>query len=224
MGDGIVTSGSGHRRTRFHWADAREQLLDFAAAFPEAAGDDSGRRFVDPAGRGRLEMPLVLPPVGEGVRPEGYEGVMGDLLGRQVVLLMRAGAASLGYWDEDELVRHKVFKRYVVRGSGRAQPTHLASKGKSRYGSRLRLQNWQRLLAEVAERLRDWWGELGDPEQVCYSAPVRILPDLFAAGLPFDRKDERLRRIPMHVHQPDHAELLRVRDALGRGVLELAEA
>ena len=42
-------------------------------------------------------------------------------------------------WRGEELVRHKVFKRYVVRGRGRAQPTHLKSKGKSRYGSRLRL-------------------------------------------------------------------------------------
>lgn len=201
----------------------REQLLDFAEVFPEAAGDDSGRRFVDPSGRGRLEMPLVLPPVGLAARVDRYEAALADQLGRQVVFLMRAGAASMGYWDEDELVRHKVFKRYVVRGRGRAQPTHLASKGKSRYGSRLRLQNWQRLLTEVAERLRDWWDELGAPEQVYYSAPVRILPDLFAAGLPFERKEESLRRIPMHVHQPDHQELLRVRQALCRGALELSE-
>ena len=42
--------------------------------------------------------------------------------------------------DDGEIVHTKSIKKYVVRGRGRAQPTHLATKGKSRYGSRLRLQ------------------------------------------------------------------------------------
>ena len=217
-----MSSSEGYRPTRFHWSAAREQLLDFGAAFPAAVGDESGYRFVDPGGRGRLELPLLLPKVCQGGRIADYEAELPDQLGRQVLILMRAGAASVGYWDEDELVRHKAFKRYVVRGKGRAQPTHLATKGKSRYGSRLRLQNWQRLLTEVAERLSDWWDELGAPEQVLYAAPVRIMPELFAAGLPFERDDPSLRRIPIHVHEPDHRELLRVHQALTRGCLELA--
>ena len=46
-------------------------------------------------------------------------------------------------WRDDELVAHKVVKKYVVRGRGRAQPLHLKTRGKSRYGSRLRLANAQ---------------------------------------------------------------------------------
>jgi len=224
LGGGIVNAGGGRRSTPFSWSAAREQLLDFAEAFPGAVADDSGLAFACPGGGGRLELPLLLPAVAPGTSPAGYESELSDQLGRQVLILLRAGAASLGYWDEDELVRHKVFKRYVVRGRGRAQPTHLETKGKSRYGSRLRLQNWRRLLTDVAQRLADWWAELGAPEQILYSVPVRILPELFAVGLPFGRGDSNLRRIPRHVHEPDHRELLRVRGLLARGRVEFPGA
>ena len=58
-----------------------------------------------------------------------------------VLLLLQAGAMAIGQWDVDELMYHKAIRRYVVRGHGRAQPLHARTKGKSRYGARLRLQN-----------------------------------------------------------------------------------
>ncbi len=122
-------------------------------------------------------------------------------------------------------MRHRARKRYVVRGSGKAQPKHLRTRGKSRYGSRLRLQNWQRLLVEANAALQQWWRELGPPEQVFWSVPIRAWTDLAAAGggPPFARDGEGVQRIPLHVHVPDFAELQRVRRLLGRGRLVLPE-
>lgn len=212
---------------RFGWQDTAEQCEAFAARFPQARGDAEQRGFAAAAADGSLAarcvVPLLLPPVAAGESPRDYSARLPVRIGRQCVLLLQAGAAALGYWDEDELVQHKAMKKYVVRGSGKAQPTHLKTKGKSRYGSRLRLQNWQRLLVAVNLRLHEWWRQHGAPEQLFVAANVRVLPQLFAADPPppFARDDRALRRVPRHVHVPDFAELLAVRGFLGAGRVEL---
>jgi hypothetical protein len=139
------------------------------------------------------------------------------------LLLLRAGAMAIGYWDGGELLHHKAVRRYVVRGHGKAQPLHAKTRGKSRYGARLRLQNWRRLLRETNERLHAYWDEYGAPERVFVAVPVRAWSDLLGSDPrpPFAADDPRLQRVPMHVHRPDHAELLRVQSWLGHGRLEL---
>jgi hypothetical protein len=128
---------------------------------------------------------------------------------------------AIGRFDGEECVRHKAQKRYVVRGNGKAQPTHLRTRGKSRYGSRLRLQNWQRLLAETVERLRAWHDELGAAEQVFVAMGPRTEAAFFAhdPSPPFAR--ELVRKVPRHVHVPDFEELLAVQRWLCTGRLEL---
>jgi hypothetical protein len=209
------------RNRGFPWQETCEQLEAFAAAFPAAVASADGRTFAV-AGAG-LKLPLVLPEARPGEGPLSYAARMQVRIGRQCVLLVQAGATAIGWWDEDEVVRHRARKRYVVRGSGKAQPKHLRTKGKSRYGSRLRLQNWQRLLVEANETLHAWWQELGTPEQVFWSVPIRAWTDLAAAGdgPPFQRDGAGVQRIPLHVHVPDFEELQRVRQKLARGRLSL---
>src|SRR5262245_3084451 len=217
------------RRVRFAWQETRDQLFAFAERFPAAAADARGRVFAAPSaasGSGdtaaRLVVPFLLPPPLPGELAAAYGARLPDRIGRHCVLLLQAGAMAIGYWDEGELVRHKAQKRYVVRGHGRAQPLHLATKGKSRYGSRLRLQNWRRLLADVTTRLTAWWDELGAPEQPFAAVPLRAWAPLCATHPPppFARGDAR--HVPRHVHVPDHRELLAVRRWLAHGRLELA--
>jgi len=228
---GGVTSGGDkaepvRNAVRFDWRDTAEQLGDFAARWPGAVADARGRAFVDASSGARLVLPFVWSPPAPGARIDAFAAALPERLARRCVVLLQAGAAALGYWDDDELVRHKAYKRYVVRGNGKAQPLHRKSKGKSRYGSRLRLQNRRRLLTEVNERLRAWWDELGAPEQVFFAVPVRARADWFAAdpAPPFARDDVRSRRIPVHAHEPDFAELRRVHGLLLRGRLELPKA
>ena len=141
----------------------------------------------------------------------------------QLLLLLRAGAMAFGCWRGPELVQHKAVRKYVVRGSGKAQSTHLKTRGKSRYGSRLRLQNWRSLLTETSERVRACEEQLGPFDRVFHAAPVRVFSELFDARAkpPFSRDDNRLQKVSMHVHRPDHAELLRVGRWLQRGCVEL---
>ncbi len=213
------------RAVRFPLADLAEHAEAFAARWPDARADTNGVSFVAAAAGARLRVPLA----GPRVRPEER---IGDYLARmpgppeqQVVLLLRAGAMAIGWWRGDELLHHKAERKYVVRGHVKAQPLHAKTRGKSRYGARLRLQNWKRLLGETNERLREWWHELGAPHRVFHAVPVRAFSELRAADPPppFDRDDTILQRLPMHVHRPDFAELRRVRGWLCHGRLELPQ-
>ena len=211
------------RVARFALCDLEEQVAAFASRWPSAAADDAGTQFVAPDGRARLHLPLAGPRAEAGQWIAAYAERLPADAERQIVLLLRAGAMAIGYWAGDELLHHKAQRRYVVRGSGKAQATHLKTRGKSRYGSRLRLQNWRRLLAETIERVHDCVLDHGEVDRLFYSAPVRIWSEVLAAepSLPLDRQDPRLQRVPMHVHRPDHEELLRVRRWLVHGRLEL---
>ena len=206
---------------RFGLLDLDEQFDDFVAAWPSAKADGKGRAFVAGPDAPRLELPFVLPPPAPGQGLLSYRAGLQLAAGRRAVVLLQAGAMAVGYWDGDTLLAHKAEKRYVVRGNGKAQPTHLESRGKSRYGSRLRLQNWRKLLRDVGERLGEGVERFGEPERIFAAMPVRVAAYLWACEVPppFARDDERLRRVAVHVHRPDFAELQRVQRLLWRGRL-----
>ncbi|MEQ1632007.1 MAG: hypothetical protein ABL997_06515 [Planctomycetota bacterium] len=209
--------------TRFSHSDTDEQLADFAAAFPGAKADARGRTFGIDGSAARLYVPFLLLPPHANEAIESYRARVQLRTTSYAIVLLQAGAMAMGLWDEGVLVSHKAQKRYVVRGNGKAQPTHLRTRGKSRYGSRLRLQNWLLLLAEVSLRWRQWHEQHGPAEQVFVAALPRTLGALWKQDPrpPLDRDDPRLRRIPLHVHVPDHEELLRVQRWLQSGRLEL---
>jgi hypothetical protein len=207
---------------RFPLADLVEQVEAFLCRWPAASADRRGLAFVGQAGA-RLRLPLLAPRCAAGERLADYLPRLPGAQERHVVLLLQAGAMAVGYWDGDELLHHKAVRRYVVRGHGKAQSLHRKTRGKSRYGSRLRLQNWQRLLVETNQRLADYWHEYGEPERVFVAVPVRAFSDLVAVdpAPPFRRDDAKVQRVPMHVHRPDFTELLRVHGWLAHGRLEL---
>lgn len=211
------------RRVRFHGDDLGEQLEAFVTRWPDAAADARGSGFVAPDGSARLRLPALAPRPAPGELARLYAERPSAAAGHEVVLLLRAGAMALGCWLDGELVAHKAERKYVVRGHGRAQPTHLKTRGKSRYGARLRLQNWRRLLTGTNERLVELWQRFGAPQRLFRSAPVRVWADLLAAepAPPFVAAGPDAERLPLHVHRPDFAELLRVRSWLEHGELDL---
>lgn len=178
------------------------------------AADPTGRGFL--AADGRRFVPPAVQPIA-GADAWAYLDGLGDSLGRVAVVLVQAGRSALGLWSDDELLAHKVITKYVVRGKGRAQPLHLKTRGKSRYGSRLRLRNAELQLVETNEKLRAWADAFGEFDLTFASVPTRTLPEWFAADPPppFDR--ESIEPVPLHVHAPDFAELKRVRWALAHG-------
>ncbi|MBN2694680.1 hypothetical protein JXR93_08460 [bacterium] len=91
---------------------------------------------------------LRLPPLFIGNTPEDISPQIGNYL----VLLIEAGQASCGYFKDDELLAHKVFRGYMVRKKqGKAQITYLKQKGKSRAGSRIRLSETELFIQEIIQ-------------------------------------------------------------------------
>ena len=160
----MVSDPQNPRPIRFSLADLYEQVEGFWQRWPGARADDLGQRFLSPDGAGQLHLPLAGPravpmeQIGDYAERLSEDGVEGAEC--QLLLLLRAGAMAFGCWRGGELLQHKAVRKYVVRGSGKAQSTHLKTRGKSRYGSRLRLQNWRRFtiyargLQRLSSRLR----------------------------------------------------------------------
>jgi len=230
----------------YHWSARTERLTKLAAEY-DLQLEPKGRFFEAPGLR--VHVPLVLPlpaSAGEGERRPSTQEVAAQKAersrratsgpsaavaryladspatpGRQCLILMQAGAVALGYFAADEVLATKTLKRYVVRGKGRAQPTYLAAKGKSRYGSRLRLQNARLLFEETNEKLGEYWAEFGPAEQLFVAAPTRLWPELFLAKTapPFPR-DTPTVRIPLDLDVPHTDLLLRTHKALSYGRIE----
>jgi hypothetical protein len=209
---------------RFHWlaTPAVLRALESSARGLHLRPSARGFTLEDAAGTAvaRVLVPAVL-RLRPGETADELCARAGSPLGRELVVLLRAGAAALGLWCDGALRAHKTFHRYVVRGHGRAQTTYLRRRGKSRYGSRLRLQNARRLLSEVNERANAWWEEERGFDAVYASVPERTWPDLLRAEPPptFAGRLDPV-RIPLHVHEPSFAELQRVRYHLEHGVVE----
>ena len=206
----------------FHWEETQgvvEELLDEGELTPDPErGVFVGEGLV-------LSPPRVQPVPPDCASAAAWLDALPLDLGLHLVILLQAGATSLGLFDGGAEVATKSFKRYVVRGTGRAQPTHLKTRGKSRYGSRLRLQNARQQLEETSERVRDWLDEHGEPELVFHGAPRRLWADLmrtepvppFAPGGPLA---DRLVRIPQDLPVPTTDVLLRAYRGLCFGRLE----
>ncbi len=161
----------------YFWSEITEIAGNLEA--PESWSlDVVGQRFASTHVPGALFVPAVLPIGPEFESVEEYLQAVPDVLGLHWVVLMQAGAAAVGCFDEGHPIVTKCIKKYVTRGRGHAQPTHLRSKGKSRYGARLRLRNALQLNREVAARLQEWAELYGNPQHVFYSCPIRILGEL----------------------------------------------
>ncbi|WP_051315894.1 hypothetical protein [Algoriphagus vanfongensis] len=126
-----------------------------------------------------------------------------------VLTAIKAGQAVLGYFQEDQLLEHKVFRAYMVRQKqGKSQIKHLKTKGKSRAGSRIRLNETERFFEEINERLVS----LDDAFPISVfglSCSKTLWPYFFGSETPppFDSKSTLLRSIPVHFHQASFEEL-----------------
>jgi len=206
----------------FGWEETAELIESLAARGPLEREGPALATAWQPDGTRLVATPPSLQPIG-AMETGAYLESLEEPLGLHGVVLLQAGAAALGLFEEGRLFAHKTLKKYVVRGSGRAQPSYLKARGKSRYGSRLRLGNARRLLSEVNERLTDWRDELGEPERLFYSCPVRTWADLQEArpAPPFAKA--RFERVALDLRVPNLAELRRVYGFLGRGLLLLEQ-
>ena len=139
-----------------------------------------------------------------------------------LVILIQAGHAAIGYFEENELVLHKVITRYMVRGNGKAQHTYLKTRGKSKAGSRIRLAQTLDFFEEINQKI-DEWAIIDECQKVLYSASIPLWNMLFESKVTstFEKTDKRLLKIPLDVDIPNHAELLRIGEIMQEGRIRL---
>lgn len=180
--------------------------------------DQNGDRIWD------FRPPLTFPPIMSGSGLETYQQNIPALPGNFLVLLIQAGNAALGAFSgSDTLIDKKIIRAYMVRKKqGKAQLKHLSSKGKSRAGSRIRLAQTEKFLTEISAWTAKIVKEL-EVEHVFYSCQPQLWGMLFQKKhrLPFDKKDLRIRKIPLDVNIPNSEELTRVLARLQFGRLSL---
>jgi len=168
-----------------------------------------------------LTLPTTFPDLQLDDTMQSYREKIPEEPQSQLVILIQAGAASLGYFEGD-VVLHKVITKYMVRkGQGKAQLTYAKQKGKSRLGSRIRLQQGLLFFKEINEKLDEWKNEIDQVESIFISCPIRLMNEIYGGKTqpPFLRDDVRIRKIPFSTHKPSYKELKRIHFMLNAGVV-----
>ncbi|WP_373493112.1 hypothetical protein [Aquiflexum sp.] len=133
-----------------------------------------------------------------------------------IILLIKSGIASVAFFENTELVDHKVFRAYMVRKKqGKSQVKYLKTKGKSRAGSRVRLQETLDFFEKINSRLITYFEE-SRIDLIAINSSKILLPFLFESKskTPFEKKDNRLYKIPKHIATATHENLLEVNEQL----------
>ncbi len=129
-----------------------------------------------------------------------------------ILILVRAGIASTGYFEQGENRDHKVFRSYMVRKKqGKSQVKYLKTKGKSRAGSRVRLASTELFFKDINEKVNEYLQNY-HIDHVGLSISKTLWPYLFNSKFEggISKSDERLIRIPKHVQNPTYENLLAV--------------
>ncbi|MHA2304623.1 MAG: hypothetical protein ACXACU_04455 [Candidatus Hodarchaeales archaeon] len=141
-----------------------------------------------------------------------------------LVLLIRAGHSALGTVENDEITRHKVVTKYMVRKKqGKSQLTYLTTKGKARGGAKLRLAKSIEFFQEIRQKIYEWKEIIDKLDLIFYQSSPRLWNGLFKTKskipIAFSSTDARLRRIPITTYKPTFKEIRRVKYNLSKGNL-----
>ena len=192
-------------------AAAREQLERYAAAGNGLTFDSHRQAFFGTDRDGAtwsLALPLVCPPLNFDSAEDARAAFVSHRL-RAIVVLIQAGYAALGYCEGESLLQHKMIKKYMVRQSqGKSQLSYKKTKGKSRLGSRIRLQNSVAFFEEINRALTEW-RVVSRCDSILIALPVALTHPFYSADVPppFEKKDPRIRKIPLNVRRPSFKEL-----------------
>ncbi len=167
-----------------------------------------------------LRPPLHYPHLTEDI----HEWLMMDFLEEYVIVLTRSGIASLGLWSDDHFKYHKVFRSYMNRKKqGKSQITFLKTKGKSRAGSRVRLENAKIFFGDISEYINKINPLHQSP--IFYFVPIPSLSFWRESNTPppkcFHHPESK--RIPLNVKTPNFDELKRVNQILRKAEITITD-
>lgn len=183
-----------------------DQLFDrVREIFPQYAYDAARHSVIlqdelqNPIGSIRLPLHLL---VGAGL-------VMQDTPATVFYLSVESGNAALIAMEDTTIVDHTTFSAYMTRKKqGFSQIKYLKKKGKSRAGSRVRLAETVEFFESINTTLSDWM-ERYLPDRLALNCNKTLLPFLTQCrvAFPFEKKDPRLYKIPLHIPQSNFTNL-----------------
>lgn len=154
------------------------------------------------------------------ISPEAYYNFPEDRA-NYVLVVIRSGIASVGYFEDGTNIDHKVFRAYMVRKKqGKSQIKYLKTKGKSRAGSRVRLSETVVFFEEINHRLQLYF-KAHRIERIGLSCPVTLIPYFYGSKVstPFAKGDERILKVPKHIQNPTFESLMKINEFLLKGEL-----
>jgi hypothetical protein len=172
-------------------------------------------RAFDPLNKDVQLIKLRL-PIDHSFKNESNEIVFTSPIQEYVILVVQSGMACLGLFKDFKNSNHKVFRAYMVRKQqGKSQIKHLKTKGKSRAGSRVRLAETLEFFEEINTRLQKYFKE-NKIDFIAYQVSELLLPYFYGSKIvtPFDKKDSRLFKIPIHITQPTYEAMMALNQEL----------
>lgn len=196
--------------------DQSKSLLQFLSTYPRASEylPVKNQLVFDQEGSTILTFRL---PISISA-PQDYNNIPHDRA-NYVLLMVRSGIASMGYFENGENIDHKVFRAYMVRKKqGMSQLKYLKTKGKSRAGSRVRLAETEEFFEQINARLNDYFSEY-HVDRIALSCPVTLIPYLYGSKVPtpFGKDDPRIFKIPKHVQHPTFDSMMDINEYLLKG-------
>ena len=150
-----------------------------------------------------FRMPITV------ISPEAYYDYPEDRA-NYVMVIIRSGIATVGYFEDGQNMDHKVFRAYMVRKKqGKSQIKYLKTKGKSRAGSRVRLAASLEFFEDINKRLTVYFDN-HHIDRIALSCPVTLIPYFYGSKIPtpFEKGDGRIYKIPKHIQEPTYGSLL----------------
>lgn len=126
-----------------------------------------------------------------------------------IYLSIESGYAAIILMDGNQNVYHTTFSAYMNRKKqGFSQIKYLKKKGKSRAGSRVRLGETTDFFENINTTLNALFEE-NDLDRIALKCNTTLVPYLFQSKIecPFDKKDNRLYKIPLHIPQSNFTNL-----------------
>ena len=132
-----------------------------------------------------------------------------DDWGTAIYLAIESGSAAICIMEGEENLYHTTFGAYMTRKKqGYSQIKYLNKKGKSRAGSRVRLAETTTFFENINTTLQELF-DYYDFDRIALSCSISLLPLLYGSKVdcPFDKYDEKLYKIPLHLPQSNFTNL-----------------
>ncbi|MEQ8882583.1 MAG: hypothetical protein RLQ12_23290 [Cyclobacteriaceae bacterium] len=132
-----------------------------------------------------------------------------DQAAMALYITIESGNAAICMMEGKENVYHTTFSAYMTRKKqGFSQIKYLKKKGKSKAGSRVRLAKTVTFFENINETLTELL-DTYEVDRIALSITATLIPFLFQSKVacPFEKKDPRLYKIPLHIPQSNFTNL-----------------